>query len=203
MRMRTTWLLLLLAVGAGCRQDMHDQPRYEPLEPSELFADGTSARTPVDGTVAWGRDPSQPDPDVLRADVHLFLGRPGEDSRDYVDAFPFPIDAAALDRGQERYEIFCSMCHDRAGTGNGMVAQRGFRRPPSLHDPRLRDAPVGYFYDVITNGYGVMPNYRSQIPVRDRWRIIAYVRALQLARNATPADVPADQRSLLDEGESR
>ncbi len=184
--------LLVLAAAPGCRQDMHDQPSYSPLEASTFFADGTSAREPVPGTVARGR---------LFDDTHLYTGlRPGETgAAAYHSTFPFAIEAADLDRGHDLFNAFCSMCHDRLGSGNGMVVQRGFRRPTSLHDKRLRDAPAGYIFDVITNGYGMMPDYKSQIPAEDRWRIIAHVRALQLSQNATIADVPAQDRARLRE----
>jgi mono/diheme cytochrome c family protein len=179
-------LLLVALAGAACRQDMHDQPRFEPLETNPFFDDGKASRPKIEGTVARGQ---------LRLDDHLHAGR--DDAGQWVTSFPFAIDAAALDRGEERFNIFCSVCHDRTGSGNGMVVQRGFKRPPSLHEQRLRDAQVGYLFDVITNGYGNMPDYRSQIPTEDRWRIVAYLRALQLSQNASPDDVPADQRSLL------
>jgi len=192
---RVTLLLVLLlpalVLSAGCRQDMHDQPRYEPLEENAFFDDGRASRPKIDGTVARGQ---------LRLDPHLYEGRAADGSGAWVTSFPFEVDAAGLDRGQQRYDIFCSVCHDRTGSGNGMVVQRGFKRPPSMHEQRLRDAQVGYIFDVITNGYGAMPDYRSQIPARDRWLIAAYLRALQLSQNATPEDVPADQRSLLVSG---
>jgi mono/diheme cytochrome c family protein len=179
-------LLLVVIGGLGCRQDMHDAPSYSPLEASEFFDDGTSARQPVEGTVARGQ---------LRDDEHLFTGRGGDG---FATTFPFAIGAADLERGHERFDVFCSPCHDRTGAGNGMVMQRGFRRKsPSLHDERLRTVPPGYIFDVITNGYGAMLDYSSQIPAEDRWRIVAYVRALQLSQNAAPDDVPADQREFL------
>ncbi len=186
-RLSACLLAGVLLLGLGCRQDMHDQPSYSPLEPSEFFASGSSAQLPVEGTVARGQ---------LRDDAHLYTGRDGED---WAANFPFEITREALDRGQQRYDIFCSVCHDRLGTGSGMIAQRGFRRPPTLHSDRLREAPVGYMFDVITNGFGAMPDYRSQIRVEDRWRIVAYTRALQLSQHATPADLPAGHRGLLDE----
>jgi mono/diheme cytochrome c family protein len=184
--------LALALAAAGCRQDMHDLPSYTALEPSDFFAEGTSARTPVAGTVARGQ---------LRDDPHLYAGRTGpslpEHAPSYADTFPFPIDAAALDRGQQRYDVFCAVCHDRLGTGRGMIVRRGFKQPPTLHVERLRAAPVGYLFDVITNGFGAMPDYRGQIPVDDRWKIIAYVRALQLSQHATPDDAPAEHRVEL------
>ena len=180
--------LLLVACGIGCRQDMHDQPKFTPLEESAFFEDGTSSRVPVEGTVARGQ---------LRDDVHLYTGRSGTGAQDWVTALPFEITPELLDRGQERFDIFCSVCHDRLGTGNGMIVQRGFRRPPTYHQERLREAPVGYLFDVIPNGFGAMPDYGAQIGVEDRWLIVAYLRALQLSQNASPDDVPADQRSVL------
>jgi len=186
-------LLLVLAGLPGCRQDMHDQPKYQPLQPSALFEDGTSARHPVEGTVARGQ---------LRADSYLYTGRvPDTAARsgpaEYVAPFPFPVSREDLERGRERFDIFCSVCHGRLGYGDGMIPRRGFRRPPSYHDARLRDAPVGYLFDVITNGYGAMPDYSAQIPVEDRWRIVAWVRTLQFSQNATLDDVPAAERAQL------
>lgn len=170
--------LCLLVSLAACRQDMHDQPRYEPLEASAFFEDGRSARQPVTGTVARGQ---------LQADTHFYTGRVNGEP---VTTFPFQITQEVLKRGQERYNIFCSPCHDRVGNGEGMVVRRGFRRPPSFHIDRLREAPVGHFFDVITNGFGAMYDYAARIPPRDRWAIIAYIRALQFSQRATLADVP-------------
>ena len=184
-------VLLLLYTTAGCRQDMHDQPKYEPLEASTFFPDGRASRPLVPGTVARGQ---------LREDTHLYegkiAGKPAE-------TFPFPIDLKTLERGQQRYNIYCSPCHDRVGNGDGMVVRRGFRRPPSYHIERLRQSPPGYLYDVITNGFGAMQDYAAQIPVRDRWAIVAYVRALQLSQNARLNDVPETERQNLRGGESK
>jgi hypothetical protein len=182
-------VLCAAALALGCRQDMHDQPKYQPLQASEFFEDGGSARAPVPGTVAWGTSPSRPDPAMLGEDELLFTGRVAGRA-EFATSFPFEITAELLDRGQARYEIFCAMCHDHVGTGEGMVPQRGFRRPPTFHDARLGEAPAGYLFDVITNGFGAMPSYRAQIPVRDRWLIVAYVRALQLSQNVKIEDVP-------------
>ena len=180
----------LLISAAACRQDMHDQPRYEPLQTSAIFADGAAARPPVEGTVARGQ---------LRTDAHLYTGRlPGDGPARFVQEFPFAISAQDLDRGQERYDVFCSVCHGRLGEGDGMVVRRGFRRPASLHDRRLIEAPAGYFFDVITHGFGAMYPYRSRIDAADRWRITAYIRALQLSQTATVADLPAELREELD-----
>jgi len=175
-------VLLLIS----CRQDMFDQPRSKPLRQSDFFGDKRLARPPVPGTVARGQ---------LRDDPHLFTGRV---NGALVTTFPFPITRDVLERGRERYNIFCTPCHDRVGDGNGMVVLRGYRAPPSLHIDRLRDAPVGHYYDVITNGLGAMPDYAAQIPVRDRWAIVAYVRALQLSQRATLADVPLAARTELE-----
>ena len=171
---------------AGCRQDMHDAPRYEAFEPSTTFADNRASRTAPAGTVARG---------WLRDDEALYTGKVGGQN---VDAFPFAITHADLQRGQQRFNIYCTPCHGRLGDGNGMVVQRGYRQAASFHQDRLRQERVGYFYDVITNGFGAMPDYATQIPVRDRWLIVAYVRTLQLSQNATVDDVPAGSRSALD-----
>ena len=120
----------------------------------------------------------------------------------YTTPFPFPIDRAALERGQERFNIFCAVCHGRLGDGNGMIPKRGYRQPPSYHQDRLRQAPVGYIFDVATNGFGAMPDYSQQISVDDRWKIVAYVRALQLSQQGTTADVPPGQKiGVPTEGE--
>ena len=164
---------------------MHDQPKFIPLRQSTFFADERSARPLVTGTVARGQ---------LREDALLYTGKVnGADAT----VFPFPIDERALDRGRERFDIFCAPCHARTGEGDGMVVRRGYRRPPSYHDDRLRNAPVGHFFDVITNGFGAMPEYASEIKVEDRWAIVAYVRALQLSGRATLADVPPSERDKI------
>jgi mono/diheme cytochrome c family protein len=171
---------------AGCRQDMHDAPRYNPLRPSVFFANGSSARPLLANTVARGQ---------LREDRHLYEGivdgKPAE-------TFPFPITDEVMRRGQERYTVFCTPCHGRTGEGNGMIVERGFRKPPSYHEDRLRNAPVGYFFDVMTHGFGAMQDYASQLPVADRWAIAAYIRALQFSQRAVVDDVPADRRADLD-----
>jgi hypothetical protein len=186
-------LLALAALLTGCRQDMQDQPKYIPLRPSSFFDDGRSARPLVEGTVARGH---------LDADPAFYTGK--VDGKP-VDAFPFPITRDVLSRGQERYNIYCSPCHDLLGTGQGMIFRRGFNRPPpqSYHIDRLRQAPVGYFYDVITNGLGAMPDYAAQIEPRDRWAIVAYVRALQLSQNASVNDVAPEARDQLNKGEAK
>jgi hypothetical protein len=173
-------LLAVLAL-AGCRQDMHNQPRFKPLAESDFYADQRSARPVVEGTVARGQ---------LREDTYFYTGKIGNNAGDYM---PFPVTEEVLKRGQERFNIFCSPCHSRLGDGNGMIPQRGFRHPPSHHIERLQKAPLGYFFDVMSNGFGAMPDYSSQIPPRDRWCIVAYIRALQLSQHATLKDVPPGQ----------
>ena len=169
----------------GCRQDMHDQPKFVPLRQSTFFSDSRSARPLVAGTVARGQ---------LRDDVLLYTGKAnGKDA----DMFPFLIDGKVMSRGQERFDIYCSPCHGRTGQGDGMIVRRGYRRPPTYHQDRLRDAPVGHFFDVITNGFGAMPDYAAQIRPDDRWAVIAYVRALQLSEHATINDVPSTDRDKL------
>lgn len=174
--------LLLL----GCRQDMQDQPRYKPLAGTTFFGDGRSERPVIPGTVARGH---------LHTDTARYTGKiDGQD----VTEFPFPITRADLLRGQQRFNIYCSPCHSRIGDGNGMIVQRGYVKAGDYHTQRLLDAPVGHFFDVITNGYGAMPNYAARVDPDDRWRIAAYIRALQLSENATIQDVPAKDVSPLE-----
>jgi mono/diheme cytochrome c family protein len=182
-----TGVLLIAAVLSGCRQDMHDQPKYVPLRESTFFADARSAREPVPGTVARGQ---------LQEDAVLYTGKVADGGAD-ATTFPFAIDVKTMARGRERYDIFCSPCHARTGAGDGMVVLRGYRQPPTLHSDRLRDAPPGHFFDVITNGWGAMPDYAAQIRAEDRWAIVAYIRALQLSAHAPVADVPPAERSSL------
>ena len=164
---------------------MHDQPKYIPLRQSAFFADERSARPLVTGTVARGQ---------LREDTLLYTGKVnGADAT----MFPFPIDAQVMARGRERFDIYCSPCHGRTGTGDGIVVQRGFTKPPSLVTDRLVEAPPGHFFEIITNGFGAMPDHAAQVRVRDRWAIIAYIRALQLAANAKIDDVPPAERARL------
>ncbi|MFN2442550.1 MAG: cytochrome c [Thermoanaerobaculia bacterium] len=187
---RVSLMVAMLVAGltlAACRpqQQMADQPAYQPLEASDFYADGMSARKPVDGTIARGH---------LRDDTLLYTGRTaGAPSALY----PFEITRADLERGRERFEIFCSPCHGQTGQGDGMIVRRGYRRPPSYHTDRLRELPAGHFYDVMTNGFGVMPSYAAQIPVRDRWLIAAYIRVLQLSQSAPAEAVPAEERAKL------
>jgi mono/diheme cytochrome c family protein len=164
---------------------MHDQPKYIPLRESAFFGDARSARPLVEGTVARGH---------LHDDELLETGKMGGQD---AAVFPFAVDAAVMARGQERFNIYCAPCHGRTGQGDGMIVRRGYRRPPSLHQDRLRDAPVGHFFDVITSGFGAMPDYAAQIRAADRWAIVAYVRALQLSEHAALADVPAAARDRL------
>ena len=162
---------------------MQNQPYYRPLRENDFYADKRSARPIIQGTVARGH---------LDADTYFYTGKIGNNPGDVM---PFPVTKEVLERGRERFNIFCAPCHSRVGDGNGFVPSRGFaRKPPSFHIVRLQKAPVGYFYGVITEGFGIMPDYTSQIPPRDRWNIVAYVRALQLSQNATMAEVPAGQK---------
>lgn len=186
MRSRIALVLVAMFAVAACRQDMHDAPRYEPLEASLFFTDGRSARELPAGTVARG---------LLRDDDHLYTGTI---QGVLADAFPMAVTDEVMARGQERFNVFCSPCHGRTGAGDGIIVQRGFRAPPPIFEDRLRDAPVGYFFDVMTNGFGAMQDVASQVPVADRWAITAYIRALQLSQSATEADVPADRRPELD-----
>ena len=180
---RKIWPLLgALVLLAGCRQDMHDQPRFKPLAMSDFYSDLRSARTPVEGTVARGQ---------LHEDTYFYTGKVGNNPGDYM---PFPVTEQVLARGEQRFNIYCAPCHSRLGDGNGMIVQSGLRQPPSYHTERLRKAPLGYFFDVMTNGFGAMPDYASQISAQDRWNIVAYIRALQLSQNATASDLPAGQQ---------
>jgi cytochrome c553 len=172
---------------SGCRMDMHIQPKYLPYEPTDFFADGRSERQPIPGTVARGQ---------LRTDELFYTGKVNGVE---ADQFPFPITRADLERGRERFNIYCTPCHDYTGTGNGMVVQRGFPQPPSYHTQRLREAPVGHFYGVITDGFGAMYSYAARIEPADRWRIAAYIRVLQMSQNATVQAVPPADRGKLDQ----
>ena len=217
-------VLMLIAgvclAGAGCRRDMQDQPKMKPFRGSTFFSDGLSGRQPIEGTVPRGflrtdteyftgkksgrsaqSAGAQPSPQSITGTQQTVAGAvPNAQANafaDDVDTFPFPITKETVQRGRERYEIFCSVCHGLTGNGDGMIVRRGFRRAASFNDDRLRQAPVGHFFDAITNGWGAMPSYSSQIPVQDRWAIIAYVRALQLsqqnrqaAAQASPSPVP-------------
>lgn len=179
---------LLAAVLSSCRQDMHDQPRHEPLEASVLFADGRSSRPLIEGTVARGQ---------LRADQELYTGL--DAAGQFVSDLPIAVTRELLERGQSRFNAFCSPCHGRRGDGRGMVVQRGFKQPQSFHQARLRDTPVGYYYDVISRGFGEMSSYAAQLSSRDRWAIVAYVRALQVSRNVPLAALSDEERRQLEE----
>lgn len=172
---------------AACRQDMHDQPSYSALESTTFFGDGQASRPIIQGTVARGQ---------LREDSLLHTGK--VDGNDAL-LFPFAIDDRTMARGRERFNVYCAPCHGETGDGDGMIVRRGFRRPPALAEPRLREAAVGHFFDVISNGFGAMPDYAVQIKPEDRWAIVAYIRALQLSAHAVVDDVPVADRGRLDE----
>jgi mono/diheme cytochrome c family protein len=202
-------LIAICFLASACRRDMQDQPKMKPFRSSSFFGDGLSARQPVEGTIPRG---------YLRTDTALFTGKKNKNLTnisatasttpagpqptanapngqnvypDDIETFPFPISEDTVNRGRERYNIFCSVCHGKTGHGDGMIVRRGYRRAASFHDDRLRAAPVGHFFDAITNGWGAMPSYAPQIPVQDRWAIIAYIRALQLSNNIqTPGAAP-------------
>jgi mono/diheme cytochrome c family protein len=171
---------LLLVAGCSLKQDMAHQPKNRPLSPSDFFTDGRSERPLLENTVARGS----------LADDALAVAK---DSNN----FPVPVTQELVERGEDRYKIFCAPCHGLQGDGNGMIAMRGMKHPPSYHEGRLRQVTNGYIYDVITNGFGAMYSYSAQIPPRDRWAVVAYVRALQLSRNAKVADLPAKLRDEL------
>jgi mono/diheme cytochrome c family protein len=175
-------LITAIAFFSACRLDMQVQPRINPLAKSDFFPDQRGARPLVEGTVARGE---------LRADTYFYTGKIGSTLGDYM---PFPVTKEVLERGRERFNIYCAPCHSRLGDGNGFIPTRGFSiKPPSFHAERLMKAPLGHFYDVISNGYGIMYDYSAQIQPQDRWTIVAYIRALQLSQNATKADVPPGQ----------
>jgi len=185
---RAALTLALIAGLAGCRQQMANQPRYDPYEPSDFFADGMSARPRLAGTVARGE--AGVDPYFETGKINGQVG----------DGFPFPVTADVMQRGRERFDIYCSECHGRLGDGNGMIPSRGFRRPPSYHTQALRTAKIGHFFDVMTNGFGAMPSYRTMIPPSDRWAIVAYIRALQLSQNATIDEIPPEDKAKVLRG---
>lgn len=174
-----------LLTSAGCRQNMHNQPKIEPYEASTFFNDGQGARPIPANTVARG--------DLREGSAYTGLDAANRP----VTEMPFPATREVLVRGQERFNVFCSPCHGRLGDGRGMIVRRGYKQPTSFHDPRLQSSPVGYFFSVMTDGFGVMPSYAPQIPVQDRWAIAAYIRALQYSQNARLADLPADVRQRV------
>src|ERR1700688_7191 len=171
---------LVMLAGCSLKQDMAQQPKNRPLSPSDFFTDGRSERPLLENTVARGSV----------ADDEMVVSKES-------NSFPIPVNLELLERGENRYKIFCTPCHGLQGDGNGMVAMRGMKHPPSYHEERLRQVSNGYIYDVVTNGFGAMLGYSAQIPPRDRWAIVAYVRALQLSRNARVADLPADVREKV------
>ena len=187
---RGTLAFLFLCCGvfsSACRQDMYNQPRIKPLAPSDFFADGQSARLPIPGTVARGQ---------LNANRELLTGI-GADGA-LLTVVPIPVTPQVIRRGQERFDIYCSPCHSRLGDGRGMIVRRGFKQPSSFHIDRLRGQSIGYFFDVMTQGFGQMSSYASQVPVEDRWAIAAYIRALQLSAHAPVAELPAADRAELE-----
>lgn len=186
MSIRLIPLAAVLVCGVGCRQDMQDEPKYKPLAVSAFFADGRSARPVPSGAIAI---------DETDQDPALFTGVV---DGDFVTTIPVAVTEELLNRGHERYDIYCSPCHGRIGDGRGMVALRGFKIPADLNSERIRNAPPGYLYAVITNGYGAMGDYSSQVPLHDRWAIVAYIRALELSRQASLNDAPPDARSKLE-----
>lgn len=176
--------MLSVLVLAGCRQDMHNQPKFIPQRGTTFFADGRSVRPQVENTVARGQ---------LHEDTYFYTGMvDGKEG----DGLPIELTAAVLERGQERYNIYCTPCHSRVGNGNGMIVQRGYKPAGNFHTDRLRSAPLGHFFSVMTNGYGAMPDYSAQITPADRWAIAAYIRALQLSQDAKPSDIPAGQHAI-------
>lgn len=178
--------VVLILLVAGCDQAMSVQPKRRPLAESRFFEDGRSSRPPVAGTIAQGQ---------LKLDPHLYRGLIGTEP---ADSFPFPMTREILERGRQRYDIFCSPCHDRTGSGQGRIVARGFRAPPSYHLDRLRQAKPGQLFDVITRGFGAMQGYGDEIPARDRWDIVAWIRVLQETRVASLGDLPSDERKRLE-----
>lgn len=196
----SVWLILICV---GCRRDMQDQPKIKALRGTTFFSDGLGSRQPIEGTIPRG---------YLRDDYEFYTGKklraPGAATAtptqqqtagaqaqtaqqssfpDDIEVFPIPITKEVVERGRQRYDIFCSACHGMTGNGDGMIVRRGFRRAASFNDDRLRQAPVGHFFDAMTNGWGAMPSYAPQIPVQDRWAIVAYIRALQASQQNTAA----------------
>jgi mono/diheme cytochrome c family protein len=206
--------LLILGLLVGCQQKMANQPSYKPLDPASFFPDGQSARPLIPGTVARGH---------LRTDRALYAGKRPEalpdwaraaalvglaglnplaavallkaEQENYVERFPFPVTRQVLHQGRHRFMIYCVVCHDPLGTGHGKIVERGYTAPPSYHIERLRTVPVGHLFDVITRGYGSMPSYGDQIPPRDRWAIVAYLRALQLSQQFPESELTDAMRT--------
>lgn len=175
-----------LLLAASCSQQMASQPSIKPLETSSVFPNGQAARQPVAGTV----------PSTFARMNRRIVAQPAANASS--NDLPFPLTIQVLERGRERFDINCAVCHGRTGGGDGMIVRRGYSRPPTFHDDRLRNAPLGHFYDVMTNGFGGMPSYAGQIEPQDRWAVAAYIRALQLSQNATLNDVPPDRRNELE-----
>jgi mono/diheme cytochrome c family protein len=178
-----------ILVAAGCRQDMHNQPRVggnRSLRASDFFVDGRSERDLPYGVVARGQ---------LRDDTYFYTGKVGPN---VGTVFPTPITKEVLDRGEQRFNVYCTPCHSAVGDARGMIVMRGLKQPPSFHEERLRNAPVGHFFEVMTAGFGAMPDYAAQITPADRWAIAAYIRALQISQNATLAEVPPEQRGKIE-----
>lgn len=204
-------LLALIATAAGCQQKMADQPSYTALEPSDFFADGRSSRPLPLGAVARGQlridtafftgrkasSSARPQPLVPAQEPKTFAERRLDENRDFVDYFPLPIDEQTIQHGRNRYTIYCIVCHDPLGAGHGKIVERGYTQPPSYHIQRLREAPVGRLFAVVSEGYGSMPSYSAQIPVEDRWAIVAYVQALQASQHFPESDLSPRVRSQL------
>lgn len=184
---RTLAAVCLLVAAAGCRQDMHNTPVGQPLRESMFFKNGSTARPLVEDTVARG---------TLQDDAAFFTGKNGAAD---ANALPFPLTADVLDRGEQRFNIYCSPCHGLTGAGDGMIVRRGYRQPPSYHTDRMQQMALGHFYDVITNGFGAMPDYKAQISPRDRWAIAAYVRVLQLSQHTNAAELTPEERQKLSQ----
>ncbi len=186
---RAAVVLAAILALPGCRQDMHDQPRYEAFEVSDFFENGMASRQLPAGTVARG---------LLLEDDHYYQGK--DESGELVATLPASIelDRELLERGRDRYEIFCSPCHDSTGSGRGMIVRRGFKQPQPLYEQRLRDMPIGYFFDVVTQGYGVMSSYSRMVPVEDRWAIAAYIRVLQASQTQNLNDMSPEMRAEFE-----
>jgi mono/diheme cytochrome c family protein len=178
--------LLVILAATACRRGMVDQQKIKPLAEENFFSDSRASRLPPAHTVARGE---------LREDQQFYTGKIG---KELAATFPMPVTRELLSRGRERFNIYCAVCHAPAGAGNGMIVQRGFPQPPSFHEPRLRDAPIGHFVDVITNGYGVMYSYASRVAPEDRWAIAAYIRALQVSQHAAPSDAEPEAAHKLE-----
>ena len=177
---------LLLVPTAGCRQDMHDKPALEPYEVSDFFADGRGDRMPIEGTIARG---------LLETDAAFYTGLAGDA---FVTELPLDLSKELLERGHQRFDIFCSPCHDRVGNGRGMIVRRGFKQPTSFHDPRLRAQPLGYFFDVMSRGFGEMSSYAPVLRAEDRWAVAAYIRALQWSQRVPLADLEPSVRAEIE-----